>query len=36
VDPRVPKKPNLHKNEFNTTFFLFDEPFEDPKWLKII
>jgi hypothetical protein len=35
VDPRVPKKPNLHKNELNTKFFLFDEPFKGPKSLKI-
>jgi hypothetical protein len=23
--PQVPKKPNLHKNELNTTIFLFNE-----------
>jgi hypothetical protein len=31
----LPKKPNLHKNELNTTFFLFDEPLRGSKSLKI-
>jgi hypothetical protein len=30
------KRPNLHKNELNTTFFfLFDEPLKGSKSLKI-
>jgi hypothetical protein len=29
------KKSNLHKNELNTTFFLFDDPFKGSKSLKI-
>jgi hypothetical protein len=33
--PRVPKNPNLHMNELNTTFFLFDEALKDCKSLKI-
>jgi hypothetical protein len=34
--PRVPKRPNLHKNELNTTYvFWFDEPLKSSKSLKI-
>jgi hypothetical protein len=28
------KKPNLHTNELNTTFFLLDEPLKGSKSLK--
>jgi shikimate 5-dehydrogenase len=31
----MPKKQNLHKNELNTTFFLFGEPLKDSKSPKI-
>jgi hypothetical protein len=29
------KRPNLHTNGLNTTFFLFDGPPKGSKWLKI-
>jgi hypothetical protein len=32
---RVPKKPNWHTNELNTTFFLFNEPLKGSKSLII-
>jgi hypothetical protein len=29
--PRVPKKPKLHKNELNTTFFCSTSPLKAPN-----
>jgi hypothetical protein len=33
-DPRVPKRPNLHTNELNTTFFCSTSPLKAPNRLK--
>jgi hypothetical protein len=34
VGPRVPKKPNCHTNELNTTFFCSMSPLKAPNRLK--